>query len=104
MLTPLQTGLELQIALLAIVLVALFGVYKILKTVKPLVINAVLGLVVIGVAGFFGFGVQITPVLVLLVAFGGIPAALLAIVLAEFDVVFEPALLLFDLVAAVPIF
>jgi hypothetical protein len=92
MFVPLQTGIEFQVALLAVVLVVLFGVFKIIRTIKPFVINAVLGLLVIVIAGVVGFGVQVTPVLLLLVAFGGVPAALLAIVLAQFQVIFEPAI------------
>jgi hypothetical protein len=93
MFLPLQTGIELQIALLVVVLIILFGVFKMMKTIKPLVINAVLGLVVILLAGIVGFGVKINVVLILLVAFGGVPAALLAIILAQSGVVFEPAML-----------
>ena len=93
MLTPLQTGIELQLALLAVVLVVLFGVYRVIKAVKPLIVNALVGLVIILLAGVVGFGVEITPVLILLVAFGGVPAALLAIILAQLGYVFEPALL-----------
>ena len=107
MFTPLQTGIELQLALLAVVLVVLFGVYRIIKAVKPLIVNALLGLVIILLAGFVGFGVEITPVLILLVAFGGVPAALLAIILAQFDIVFEAAeatVLMPDLAAILPLF
>jgi hypothetical protein len=93
MLAPLQTGIGLELALLAVVLLIVFGTYRVIKAVKPLVVNAVLGLFVILLAGVFNFGVTITPVLVILVAFGGIPAALLAIILAQFRIVFEPALL-----------
>ena len=93
MFLPLQTGIEFQIALLVVVLIILFGVFKMMKTIKPLVINAVLGLVVILLAGIVGFGVEINVVLILLVAFGGVPAALLAIILAQLGVVFEPAML-----------
>lgn len=94
MFIPLQVGIGLAAALLAVVLVAVYGVFKIVKTIKPFVVNTVLGLVLIVVGGAFGFGVQITPVLILLVAFGGLPAAVLAIVLAEVGLVFEPAVVI----------
>jgi hypothetical protein len=93
MLVPLQVEIGLAVALLIAVVVAVYGVFKIIETVKPFVVNTVLGLVVIVLAGVFGFGVQITPVLILLVAFGGLPAAVLAIVLAEAGLVFEPAVI-----------
>jgi hypothetical protein len=93
MLVPLQTGIGLQIAVLVVALVVLYGAFRLIKTLKPFVINAVLGLLLITLAGVFGFGVQITPVLILLVAFGGLPAAVLAIVLAKIGIVFEPAVI-----------
>jgi hypothetical protein len=93
MFTPLQAAIGPQLALLAIAIVALYAAFRLITAVKPLVINAVVGLIIVFLAGFVGFGVQITPVLLLLVAFGGVPAALLAIVLAQFEIVFEPALL-----------
>ena len=88
MVTPVEIGL------LVLVLVLVFGAYRLIKAVKPLIINAVVGLVVLALAGWLGYGVVVTPVVVLLVAFGGVPAAILVILLAYFDVVFEPAMLL----------
>ena len=88
MVTPLEIGL------LVLVLVLVFGAYRIIKAVKPLIVNAVVGLVVLALAGWLGYGVVITPVVVLLVAFGGVPAAILVILLAYLDVAFEPAMIL----------
>ena len=88
MVTPVEIGL------LVLVLVLVFGAYRIIKAVKPLIVNAVVGLVVLALAGWLGYGVVITPVVVLLVAFGGVPAAILVLLLAYLDVVFEPAMLL----------
>ena len=87
MVTPVEIGL------LVLVLVLLFGAYRIIRAVKPLIVNAVVGLIVLAVAGWLGYGVVVTPVVVLLVAFGGLPAALLVIILAQYGVVFDPALL-----------
>lgn len=88
MVTPLEIGL------LVLVLVVVFGAYRLIRAVKPLIVNAVVGLVVILLAQFLGFGAAITPVVVLIVAFGGLPAAILVIVLAQVGIVFEPALLI----------
>lgn len=85
----------LAIAVLAVVLALLFGVYRIIKAVKPLIINAIIGLIVLLLAGTLGFGVEITPIVVLIVAFGGLPAAILVIILAQIGIIFTPALLLF---------
>lgn len=40
-----------------------------------------------------GDGVVVTPIEVLIVAFGVVPAASLVLLLAHFDVAFEPALI-----------
>lgn len=82
-----------ELAVLGVILVALLVAYAVVKAVKPFVVNAVLGLLVILLAGFFGFGVNITWVVVLVVAIGGIPGALLVIILAQVGLVFDPALI-----------
>ena len=86
------TGLELL--LLAVVIAALFGVHRVIKTVKPLVVNAVVGLLVLLLANAIGFGVVITPVVVLIVALAGLPGAVLVILLAQLDLLFSPLVLL----------
>jgi len=88
MVTPIELGL------VVLVLALLFGVYRVIKAVKPLIVNAVVGLIVLFAASFVGYGVTITPVVVLLVAFGGLPAAILVILLAQVGIIFEPASLL----------
>lgn len=88
MVTPIEIGLVL------LVLVLLFGTWRIIKAVKPLIINTVVGLIILFAASLIGYGVTITPVVVLLVAFGGVPAAVLVILLAQLAIVFEPALVL----------
>lgn len=86
------TGLEL--ALLALVVVALFGAHRVIKTVRPLVVNAIVGLIVLLVANAIGFGVAITPIVVLIVALAGLPGAILVILLAQLNLLFEPLVLL----------
>lgn len=82
-----------ELAVLAIILVALLVAYTLVKAVKPFIVNAVIGLVVLLVAGFFGFGVNITWVVVLVVAIGGIPGAILVLILAQLGVIFDPAII-----------
>lgn len=86
------TGIEL--ALLALVVVALVGAHRVIKTVKPLIVNAVVGLVVLLLANFLGYGVVVTPVVVLIVALGGVPGAVLVLLLAYLDILFQPLVLL----------
>ena len=72
----------LEVGLLVAALALLFGAYVVLKAIKPLVVNAIVGVIVLVIASFLGIGVEITPVAVLVCAVGGIPGALLVILLA----------------------
>ncbi|MBS3760289.1 pro-sigmaK processing inhibitor BofA family protein [Halodesulfurarchaeum sp.] len=85
MATPIEIGLLLLVA------VAVIVAYVVLRALKPFIINAVLGLLVLAVAGFLGFEVAVSPIVVLVVAVGGIPGALLVLLLAHFGVLFAPA-------------
>lgn len=87
MATPIELGL------LLVVVAAVVGIYLVLKLVKPLIINAIVGLIVLLGASFLGFGVNITWVAVLIVALGGLPGAILVLILGHLGVMFEPALL-----------
>ena len=87
MATPIELGL------LLVVVAAVVGVYLLLKIVKPLIINAIVGLVVLLAASFLGFGVNITWVAVLIVAIGGLPGAILVLILGNLGFMFEPAML-----------
>jgi hypothetical protein len=78
----------LEIGLLVAVLALLFGAYTIIKAVKPFIVNAVVGVVVLVVASFLGVGVEITPVAVLICAVGGIPGAILVLLLAYTGIAF----------------
>ncbi|MDR5656048.1 pro-sigmaK processing inhibitor BofA family protein [Halodesulfurarchaeum sp. HSR-GB] len=85
MATPIELGLLLAVA------VAVIAAYLVLRALKPFIINAVLGLLVLLVAGVLGFEVAITPIVVLVVAIGGIPGAILVLLLAYFGILFGPA-------------
>lgn len=83
-----------EVALLVLVVVALVGAHRAIKTVKPLIVNAVVGLIVLFVANALGFGVVVTPIVVLIVALGGVPGAVLVLLLAYLDILFQPLVLL----------
>lgn len=82
------TGLE--IAVLVAVLVLLLGSYRVIHTVRPFIVNAVVGLVALLLASMFGFGVEITPIVLVIVAIGGVPGALLVVLLAYIGLAFDP--------------
>ena len=77
-----------EIALLVLVLALLFGAFRIIKAVKPFVINAIIGVIVLLLANVLGLGVEITAIAVLIVAVAGIPGAILVILLAFLDIAF----------------
>ncbi|MCQ4334304.1 pro-sigmaK processing inhibitor BofA family protein [Natronomonas sp. F2-12] len=82
MVTPIEIGL------FVVALALLFGAYAVLRVVKPLIVNAVVGVIVLVVASFLGVGVEITPMAVLVCAVGGVPGALLVILLAYTGIAF----------------
>ncbi|WP_254532389.1 pro-sigmaK processing inhibitor BofA family protein [Natrinema gelatinilyticum] len=82
-----MTGLE--VLLLVLVLVVVLGAAQIVQTVRPFLINAVVGLVVLYVAQVvFGVVVAVSPIVIAIVAIGGIPGSLLVILLSLFEVAF----------------
>lgn len=91
----------LELALVALVVAALFGAYRVIRAVKPFVVNAVVGLVVILVAQALGAEVAVTPLALLVVAIAGFPGAVLVILLAYVGVAFAPGLAALPVVASV---
>ncbi|RQH00730.1 pro-sigmaK processing inhibitor BofA family protein [Natrarchaeobius oligotrophus] len=83
------TGLE--ILLLVLVLAAVLGASTLVQTVRPFIVNAVVGLIVLFVAqAAFGLPIAVTPVALVIVAIGGFPGSLLVILLALFGIAFVP--------------
>ncbi|MFC6905590.1 pro-sigmaK processing inhibitor BofA family protein [Halalkalicoccus tibetensis] len=82
------TGLE--VAVLVAVVVLLLGSYRVIHTVRPFIVNAVVGLLALILASMFGFGVEITPFVLLIVAIGGVPGAVLVVLLAYLGIAFTP--------------
>ncbi|GAB3667246.1 pro-sigmaK processing inhibitor BofA family protein [Halopiger thermotolerans] len=83
------TGLE--IVLLVLVLAAVLGASTLIQTVRPFIVNAVVGLIVLFLAqAVFGLAVAVTPIALVVVAIGGFPGSLLVILLSLFGVAFVP--------------
>ncbi|OVE83353.1 pro-sigmaK processing inhibitor BofA family protein [Natronolimnobius baerhuensis] len=84
-----MTGLE--ILLLILVLVVVLGASTIIQTVRPFIVNAAVGLLVLFLAqAIFGLQVAVTPIALAIVAIGGVPGSLLVILLSLFGVAFVP--------------
>lgn len=62
-------------------------------SLRALVVNAVVGLIVLLIANFVGLGAQISLITLLVCAIFGIPGAILVILLAVFDIAFAAAMI-----------
>ncbi|MCX9014393.1 MAG: pro-sigmaK processing inhibitor BofA family protein [Candidatus Methanoperedens sp.] len=79
----------LDIIILLAAVLAVIAVYYFLKTVKHLIVNTVLGLIILALSKFvFGMGIKITTTVILISAIGGVPGALLVILLHLMGVAF----------------
>jgi hypothetical protein len=78
-----------EILILVLVILAVIAAYYILKSIGHLIVNTVLGLILLVVANFiFKLGIAYTIPAVLVCAFGGIPGAILVILLNHLHVAF----------------
>jgi hypothetical protein len=80
----------LELALVVLALAAVFGAYWLIRIVKPFVVNAVVGLIVILIAQALGAPVAVTPLALLVVAIAGFPGAVLVILLGFTGLAFAP--------------
>ena len=85
------TALELGVLVVAVAV--LLGSYRLLHAVRPFIVNAVVGLVALILAALLGYGVEITPIVLLIVAIGGLPGAILVVLLAYLGIAFAPVVL-----------
>jgi hypothetical protein len=71
-----------EIGILLLVILAVVIVYLILKTAKYFIVNTVLGLIILALGNIiFKLGIAYSAIAILVVAIGGIPGALLVILL-----------------------
>ena len=83
------TGIE--ILLLVLVLAFVLGASTIIETVRPFIVNAVVGLLVLFLAqAVFGLSIAVTPIVLVIVAIGGLPGSILVILLSVFGIAFVP--------------
>lgn len=64
-----------------------------LFSLRGLVVNAIVGIVILFVANVLGLGVEISIITILVCAILGIPGAILVILLAVLDIAFAAAVL-----------
>lgn len=83
-----MTGV-LELSVLALAIIAAVVLYKILKTIRRMAINAVIGLVILVLANLvFGLKIAYTWIVIAICAVGGTVGALLVIVLHYLGIAF----------------
>lgn len=80
----------LEVGLLLVALALLFGAYKVIRTMKPFIVNAIVGILALLVVQALGIEVAITPFAILITALAGLPGAVLVAMLALLKVAFVP--------------
>ena len=86
MVTPVEIGI------VVLAFIALIIAYHILKAIKTLILNAIMGVVILLVANWAGAGVAISIWAIIVCAIAGIPGAILVILLSYLDIAFVNAL------------
>ena len=93
---------SVELGALAVVLLSLLLLARLVQALRPLLVNTVVGLGIFLLAGVLGVDVAINAFALALVALGGVPGALVVLLLSFLDVAFVPAAVL-DPVAALPL-
>jgi inhibitor of the pro-sigma K processing machinery len=62
-------------------------------SLRALVINAIVGLIILFIANVIGLGVQISVITLLICAIFGVPGAILVILLAVLDIAFAASII-----------
>lgn len=75
--------------ILFLAVLAVIAVYYVLKTAKYLIVNTIMGLIILAVGNtFFNLKIPYEPMALLVCALGGIPGALLVILLHVIGIAF----------------
>jgi hypothetical protein len=85
------------LAILVVAIAAFVAVYYVLKVIKYLIVNSIMGLILLFISNFvigmldLGFSVDINWVSILICALGGIPGVIIVILLGFLNVPLVPA-------------
>ncbi len=85
------------LAILVVAIAAFIAVYYVLKVIKYLIVNSIIGLILLFISNFvigmldLGFSVDINWVSILVCALGGIPGVIIVILLGFLNVPLVPA-------------
>lgn len=78
-----------ELIILFLSVLAVIAVYYVLKSAKHLIVNTILGLILLAAGNVvFNFNIPYTPIAILVCALGGIPGAVLVILLHFLGIAF----------------
>lgn len=78
-----------ELIILVLAVLAVIAVYYILKSVKYLIVNTIMGLILLTAGNLvFNLNIPYEPVVILVCALGGIPGAILVILLHVLGIAF----------------
>lgn len=78
-----------ELIVLVLAILAVIAVYYVLKTAKYLIVNTIMGLILLAAGNVvFNLGIPYTTMTLLVCALGGIPGALLVIILNVLKIAF----------------
>lgn len=81
--------MAIELIVLFLAVIAVIAAYYILKSVTSLIVNTILGLILLVASNFiFNLGIEYTIPVVLVCALGGIPGAILVILLHVLGIAF----------------
>lgn len=82
-------AIEIEIIILILAIISVIAVYIFLKAVKSLIVNSILGLILLAVGNIvFDLGIAYTTTVILICALGGIPGAILIMLLHVLRIAF----------------
>ena len=78
-----------ELIILVLAVVAVIAVYYVLKSVKYLIVNTIMGLILLAAGNLvFNLNIPYEPIVILVCALGGIPGAILVILLHVIGIAF----------------
>lgn len=78
-----------EIILLFLVIIAVIVVYNLLKAAKYLIVNSIMGLILLAMGNIlFNLDIEYTAIVLLICALGGIPGAIIIMLLHAFGIAF----------------
>lgn len=79
-----------ELIILVLAVLAVIAVYYVLKSAKHLIVNTILGLIILAAGNVvFNLNIPYTPIPILVCALGGIPGAVLVILLHVLGIAFQ---------------